>query len=380
MVLFFSFTLFLYAVLIVFLLLGWEKVIITETPGKRSEELITILIPARNEAGNISFLLDDLQQLDDSLFEVIVIDDHSDDDTPDQVSRLMAGGFNKLRMIKLENGQGKKRALISGVEAAQGSLIVTVDADCRVGQRWLLGFRKLFSDPSVKLAFGAVRIHQDKNLWSSVQAIELASLIGSGAAFSGLGFPILCNGANLAYRKEIFLLVGGYSDNEHIPSGDDGFLMKKIRSRFPGSVRFVYDPENVVETKGVTFSEFVHQRIRWAGKWGSNNIQSMLTALLIFCVHLAYLGMVITFLLENNLILLTTVIAVKSFLEFNFLQKVMLFLRSKWNWPAFIFLQITYPFYVVIIGVLANLKSPVWKGRKIRPVDLEIDRVLRQNH
>ncbi len=292
----------------------------------------------------------------------------------------MVSEFKELRMIKLTNGQGKKQALTSGVEAARGSLIVTIDADCRVGGRWLQGFRQSFSDSSVKLAFGAVRIRQDNKFWSSIQAIELASLIGSGAAFNGLGFPMLCTGANLAYRRQIFFDVGGYSGNEHIPSGDDEFLMRKVQLVFPGSIRFVNDPRNIVETNGVTFSEFVDQRIRWAGKWSSNNVPSVLTALFIFFFHLTYLGMVTFGLLEKNLILLITVFALKSFLEFIFLRKVMFFLRSKWNWLAFIFLQITYSFYVVIIGVLANLKSPVWKGRKIRRVDLEINRVLRQNH
>lgn len=380
MVLFFTFVLLLYTVLIVALLTGWDKAVNAETSETRTDELITILVPARNEASNISFLLSDLQKLEDSSYEVVVIDDHSEDDTVGEVTRLMARGFKGLRMIKLTNGQGKKHALTFGVDAARGSLIVTTDADCRVSERWLESFRQSFSDSSVKLAFGAVRIHQDKKLWSSIQAIELASLVGSGAAFSGLGFPMLCSGANLAYRKQIFFEVGGYSGNDHIPSGDDEFLLRKIQLLFPGSIRFINHPRNLVETKGVTFNDFIHQRLRWAGKWGSNNVLSVLTALFIFLFHLTYLGIVTFGLIEKNLILLITVFALKSFLEFIYLRKVMFFLRSKWNWPSFIFLQITYSFYVVIIGVLANLKSPVWKGRKIRRVDPEINRVLRQNH
>ncbi|HEX5169195.1 MAG TPA: glycosyltransferase [Cyclobacteriaceae bacterium] len=376
-----GFIFFAYVLLIIFLLLGWDQVVLKTPPSSRCDETITVLIPVRNEEENIVKLLSDIQKQTDKSFEVIVIDDHSDDNTCQQVVAVIANGFENLRITRLTETFGKKSALTLGVEEAKGSLIVTTDADCRVDRLWLSGFRECFSDSSVLLAFGAVRIGAGGTLWTSMQAIELASLIGSGAGTLGLGFPTMCNGANLAYRKEAFLAVGGYSGNESIPSGDDEFLMRKIHSRFPGSIRFVASAENVVETNPVSFTSFIHQRIRWAGKWRLNSdVYTKLLALFVGFFHLSYLLALIMLMLRYNFILLLTVVTSKSFLEFVLLRKVMRFLNSPWSWSAFIILQFIYPFYVVSIGVLANLKSPIWKGRKIRRTGWQINPVLRQNH
>ena len=94
MVLFFTVVLLLYTILIVGLLIGWDKVANTATSGARTEEIITILVPARNEASNISSLLCDLQKLEDSSYEVIVIDDHSDDDS---------GGYKTFKIRNVPN-------------------------------------------------------------------------------------------------------------------------------------------------------------------------------------------------------------------------------------------------------------------------------------
>jgi biofilm PGA synthesis N-glycosyltransferase PgaC len=63
-----------------------------------------------------------------------------------------------------------------------------------------------------------------------------------------LGFLHLCNGANLAFTKDAFTATGGYDGNEHIASGDDEFLMRKIEAKYSNGIRFNNNPENVVTT------------------------------------------------------------------------------------------------------------------------------------
>src|SRR5690606_24407046 len=140
---------------------------------------------------------------------------------------------------------------------------------------------------------GGVRIRQDGNLFSALQAMEFASLIGSGAATLALGIPVMCNGANLAFRKEAFQQAGGYGDNNHVPTGDDVFLLRRIFSHDPRSVRFNAFPESVTETEPAsTLSEFVRQRIRWASKWNLHpKPDSALLAAFVFFVHLSIAGL-----------------------------------------------------------------------------------------
>jgi hypothetical protein len=297
------------------------------------------------------------------------------------VQGMMHKGFDKLKVVSLVNGAGKKKALELGVREAEGSIIVTTDADCRVTSKWVSTFRNVLSDESVKLAFGGVRIKQDGTLWTSIQAMELSSLIGTGVALSSWNKPIMCNGANLAYRKKDFLELNGYAGNHHIASGDDEFLLKKINDQYPRSVRFVSDPYNVVETEGVTLSGFVHQRVRWAGKWKNHKITlSTFLAFFIFTFHVACLAMIGWSIAAHNFIFMVGWVLVKLFLELIFLRKVMRFLNSGWNWRAFASLTMAYSFYAVFFGILSNLASPMWKGRKIHDLKFKIEPGLTQNH
>ena len=371
-----------YIVMMVLFIIGWNK--LKKKSSNKSQpnysELISVLIPARNEAANIHNLLKDLNKQDDLHFEVIVVNDHSDDNTCQVVEDLIAGGFNNLKVISIKNGAGKKKALELGVTEAEGTIIITTDADCRVSSGWVSAFRSILTDESVRLAFGGVRIGQDGKLWSSMQAMELASLIGTGASLSAWKEPIMCNGANLAYRKKDFLELNGYAGNYHIASGDDEFLLKKINHHYPGAVRFVFDPHNVVETKGVTLSEFIQQRVRWAGKWKNDKFTlSTFLALFIFVFHVSLLVMIAWSIVTHNFIFMSTWLTIKIFLEIIFLRKVMSFLQSAWSFRAFVSLTLAYSFYAVCFGVLSNLMSPRWKGRKIHNLKFEIDSGLIQN-
>lgn len=371
-----------YTIMMILFIIGWNKLTtkysIENDPNPG--ELISVLVPARNEATNIHNLLIDLSKQNDSNFEVIVINDHSDDNTNQVVKDIISGGFDNLKIVSLVNGAGKKKALELGVSEANGSIIVTTDADCRVSHRWVSTFRNALADDSVRLAFGGVRIRQIGTLWSSTQAMELASLIGSGASLSFWSKPIMCNGANLAYRKKDFLALNGYVGNHHIASGDDAFLLKKINHQHPGAIRFISDPHNVVETKGVTLSDFIQQRLRWAGKWKNDTITlSTFLALFIFTFHVTCLAMIGWSVAKHNFIFMVVWFAIKIFLEMIFLRKVMEFLRSSWSWRAFSLLTMAYSFYVVFFGIMSNLMSPRWKGRKIHHLKFKIESGLIQN-
>jgi glycosyltransferase involved in cell wall biosynthesis len=101
---------------------------------------ISVLVAARNEALNLPYLLRDLakQRYPKALLEVIIINDHSTDDTVFQIENLREELDFPVHIIHLEEFElrGKKNAIKIGVRQAQGELIVCTDADCRVGEFW----------------------------------------------------------------------------------------------------------------------------------------------------------------------------------------------------------------------------------------------------
>jgi biofilm PGA synthesis N-glycosyltransferase PgaC len=357
-----------YAVVVLLLLDGWQKAKEQHhVLNKDVLQFLSVVIPVRNEEEAIDRLLNDLvnQHYPKDKFEIIVVNDHSNDNTSQVVGKKIDNATN-LRIV-VNEGQGKKLAITTGVRLSKGEIIVTTDADCWVGTNWLQTISDSFYNEKIKMVFGPVKIQNENSFFSKLQAIEFSSLIGSGAATIMLEIPTMCNGANLAFRKDTFAEVDGYEGNTHIASGDDEFLMRKIFKKYPEGIRFNNSQESIVSTKPQrTLSEFIDQRIRWAGKWKfHNDLKSKLLAVYIFLFQLSVLILPVL-VMRGHLSPLTAVIflLVKAILELIFLRSVTSWLGVKWDWLSFIALQFIYPLYVLGIGLSSSFLKPIWKGRK----------------
>ncbi len=359
---------FLYTGLIIALMEGWRKATKqTEncsSPGSE-KAMVSVIVAARNEKAVIEHLLDDLTRQVYAPFEVIVIDDHSDDGMAAAIAEIVD---NDPRFTLLHGvGNGKKQAIAQGIEAAKGSIILTTDADCRVRPYWTSEMSRSFANKETQFVFGAVTM-QGEALFDAVQSIEFATLIATGAATASLGYPTMCNGANLAFRKEAFKEVNGYSGNRNIPSGDDEFLLRKIMDRYPDAVRFAGNSQSVVRTNpNNDIAQLFHQRIRWAGKWRhQTHFVPKALAIFIFCFHLSVLMLLPLALLSAISPLLAVALwCCKVFGELAFLRFSRGFLQVTWRWSAFVILQFLYSPYVIIIALLCNFRGFVWKGRKL---------------
>lgn len=346
--------------------MGWYKSAHKVVKLNEAKPFVSVVVAMRNEALTITHLLNDLQVQDYANFEVIIVDDHSDDGSLEAVKVWFNKNVSKsdfVRLIKNE-GAGKKAALTAAIQKAKGQLIMTTDADCQLPNSWISRTVGQFDDQT-HLLVGAVRM-KGKLFTDQLQQLEFASLIGSGAATLGWQMPTMANGANLAFRKSSFMVVGAYEGNSHIASGDDEFLMRKIHQRFPGSIFFNHNADTVVETHAHdSLRSFFHQRIRWASKWALHQSYfSKLLALLIFSFQLAFLlcpWLMLFGYLNINLGL--TLLLIKALAEWLFFIPVLNLLRLHFNLPAFIALQFIYPYYVVAIGLLANVVNYQWKGR-----------------
>lgn len=351
-----------YCFLLILLYIGWKKTSGSVTTSQ-SENFISVIVPVRNEEENIAGLFGSLKSQTYNNFEILLVDDHSEDATVEQARKI---SLANLSIIK-NSGSGKKQAITTGVSAAKGAIIATTDGDCIVSREWLQAINKTFQNPDVVFAFGGVSFPLSKSFFDNMQAIEFSSLIGTAAATANLHIPTMCNGANLCYRKNVFAEVRGYENNEHISSGDDEFLMRKIQSRYPTGIRFITERNAVVQSKPQPdIQSFFSQRVRWASKWRFNtSLFSKLLAVFIFLTHLSVIAS-FAFLVVSFVRSLAFLLIIKIVLEGFFLFGVSTFLRHRWNWPAFLVLQIIYPFYVIVVGAASAFIKISWKGRKIQ--------------
>ncbi len=365
----FSLILSFYILLLVVFLIGWVRIRRQVMPGRSPDPpAVSVVVAVRNEEDCINAVMSDLSGMAFSTerFEVIIVNDHSTDNTAD-IARQFMGGLPNWRLLELPLGlEGKKAALQMGIEHARFGIVATTDADCALSKNWLTCVSSYFESADTKMLVGAVKLVGDHSFFSRLQVMEFLSLVGSTASSVGLGHPMMCNGANLAFRKDMFTEVGGYDGNLGIASGDDEFLMRKIFSRYPDGIRFMNYYEAVVSTRVQnTVHDFFHQRLRWAGKWKHNTDHvTQLSAVLILVAQVAFLMLLIGNVVTPG-ITIGLVIA-KVSLEGIFIFWIGRFLVRRFDPLAFMTLQLIYPMYVAGVGLFSIFSTYAWKSRNYK--------------
>ncbi|TGE18347.1 glycosyltransferase [Hymenobacter elongatus] len=366
----------LYAVVMIRFRRAWLRLPtppLPPSPTATDGPLFSVLIAARNEALTLPNLLADVahQTLDTSRFEVIIVDDHSTDATPQLVAAAVAGSPLALRLVQLGQqpggGTGKKAALQAALLHARAPWVVCTDADCRFGPDWLSTYAAVVTtDAGARFISGPVLLTGPTTVLQTLMGLEFAGLIGVGAATIGLNAPTMCNGANLAYRRDAFAAVRGFAGNEHLASGDDEFLLHKLHAAFPGSIRFLKSPAALVSTAApATLGALLTQRVRWASKWRHyQHGASQKLALLVLGANVAlFLGLLAPLAWPALWPWALAAWASKLGADAWFLGPVLRFLgRRRWRrWVPL--LQLLYAPYALVTGVLGLRGRYTWKGR-----------------
>jgi cellulose synthase/poly-beta-1,6-N-acetylglucosamine synthase-like glycosyltransferase len=355
--------------LICFLAIWLKKETLKETSVPINQFFFSVIICVRNEEKNIGVLLQSLINQYFKNFEVLLIDDDSEDMTVEIASRFK--DKLALKIVKLEpeeRGEApKKSGITKAIGLAKHDLIFCTDGDCVLPNHILEKYANLFDQEDVMLISGPVTFKSKADtlmgkLWENIQIVEFASLVGSAAVSIFFGKPNMCSGANLAYRKSIFYEVGAFKGNEHLASGDDEFLMHKIFEKYPKGVKFAKSRDCIVETNASdNIASFYNQRKRWASKWSHyKTITPKLLAAFVFFVNFSTLYFAFQFSFK--------VLLLRIILEFAFLGTFLLFLK-KGKAVFFIpLVQIIYPFYVVFFGMLSIFinKTYYWKARELK--------------
>ncbi|HET9745445.1 MAG TPA: glycosyltransferase, partial [Chitinophagaceae bacterium] len=284
-----------YAILILFYRSGWNELKIFY-PGAQEPYLrISVIIAARNEEENIGKLLQSIgsQTYPKELLEVIVVDDHSSDNTAG-----IAGSFPFVKLIRLQYdniNSYKKKAIETGIAAASGDLVVVTDADCIVPPGWLKTLAACKETTRAVFIAAPVVIENKPTLLETFQALDFMVLQGITAASVQKRIHNMCNGANLAYERKAFFEVNGFAGIDHIASGDDMLLMQKISHHFPGHISYLLSKEAIVATNPAkTWKEFFNQRIRWASKATDYNDIKIFSALfLVYFFNCALLALLV---------------------------------------------------------------------------------------
>ena len=232
---------------------------------------LSVVICARNEAGNLRQNLPFVLEQQHPDFEVVVVDDDSSDDTP-AVLRHFKKKHAHLRVLRVapKTTPGKKHALAQGIAVAKHELLVFTDADCRPATpHWLDGLAGAFgisdapptqcTNPEILLGYAPYRPAPGLlNRWIRFETVQTAMQYLS---FARMGQPYMGVGRNLAWRKALFGRVGGFAAHADLPSGDDDLLVNA--AAHAGNTAICLFPSTFVYSEGEkTWRAWLRQKRR----------------------------------------------------------------------------------------------------------------------
>ncbi len=341
----------------------------TNSLESKNQLPFSIIIPARNESDNIIACLQSIlnSNYPKSLVDIIVIDDHSEDDTAKKASSLNMANIRVTPLAKhLDKpiNNYKKWAISVGLGLAKYEHILTLDADCTIGPNRLSSLNAIYQENQALCIAGPIQIQTNGSLLGDFQCLDNAGMM----AITNLGIKTqywhLANGANFSFTKTIYNQNKNKQDGQHLASGDDVFMIQSIAKNNASSIFFNNHPYGLVDTAAMTtIKDLISQRARWAAKNGQYK-QIKLNALMGFIWVLCFCILLCVCISPlYGLIALT----IKMMVDTIYLSLILPFFKISINSSRRLLLSAVHTVYVAIFGVL-SLVSPSfhWKGRKVK--------------
>jgi cellulose synthase/poly-beta-1,6-N-acetylglucosamine synthase-like glycosyltransferase len=364
-----------YAILIIAITIGWWRLKVFKTLGSLSDVKVSVIVAVRNEVKSIGNLLNSLlsQDYTQQLYEIIIVDDNSDDHTLRIVEEFVETQkiSDRVHLIKLpaNAGSGKKAALAYGIQQSGGELIVITDADCFAGKQWISTVASYYDKFRPTMILGPVRMTYDSNsLFGKFQSLEFLSLISSAAGSCNAGFPLLANGANIAFTRDAYDSCGGFTGSLQYPSGDDIFMMINIKNQFGAkTIRFLKSEEAIVYTPAtVKWTSFIQQRMRWVSKSRGYKDPSLIAvSILVFLTNVWLVTTAFVALFSPGILsLFLSLFLIKFLIDLPLMISYSRFQRGislLWLSPVLELLNAVYTFF---IGIAGNIWKYEWKGRR----------------
>ncbi|HQH18346.1 MAG TPA: glycosyltransferase [Bacteroidales bacterium] len=225
---------------------------------------ISVVICAKNEYTNLKKNLPLILEQDYPNFEVVVVNDCSEDD-----SNFLLKSFSKtyphLNVVTITKNinffKGKKFALAIGIKAAKNELLILTDADCiPKSNQWISEIQKYFSDKT-QIVLGYSGFEREKGLLNKIIRFDTIMSAIQYFSWAMAGKPYMGVGRNLAYNRELFFKVKGFSSHYHIPSGDDDLFINQVATKNNVAIEYSYESQTISPAKS-SYHEWVIQRKR----------------------------------------------------------------------------------------------------------------------
>ena len=330
-------------------------------PGIDKSIPISIIVASKNEEKKIKDLIDSLKELTyaKGLYEVIIIDDNSSDNTFDIALKAIEG-YSNFHIYKIQDKifQAKKGALAFGIGLASNPNIIITDADCIPMNNWLNYFSQKFNE-GFDFIFGITPFYMEKTPVNKTACFE--NLRNSLLTFSAAQFkmPYCASARSFGFKKSSFEKIKGYSNTVETLSGDDDLLLREaVKNNLKAGAIFNQGAFVYSESKK-TWKEYFLQRSRHTK-----------TSIYYLARHKFLLGL---WHIINLIILFSPILCILNiFYLFPFIVKIsvdavtVIFSQKKFGYRfklwEIIYLQIFYELILILNFINALLRKDSWKS------------------
>lgn len=370
MLIFMIATLFLFAIyagLLITFSFGFDR---NPKTASNATPSVTVIVSARNEAKNMPVLIKSLaaQRYPKKKTEIVLVDDRSDDETF-RIMKQAALKYPHFKILKIHAKPAgispKKNAIETAIRQSRGEIILTTDADARPGPDWINKIVETF-DPETGAVIGYAPYRTDKpygSFFHKLLALEYFSLASVSLSSVGMNYPTTCNGANFAYRREVFHSIGGFGETRRFLSGDDDLFLHRIRAKTRYRIRYSVHPEAAVPNNPPDhFKSFLWQRIRFSSKHLAYP-RSMVAALsFVYGLNVALLiGLIGSFFSLDILKFFLLILLLKSLFELPFLFRARRLLEKRKLLKYYPLAVFPHIIYVALLPLLGQIIKPRWK-------------------
>lgn len=325
---------------------------------------VSIIICAKNEAANLQKNLPFILNQHYTDFEVIIVDDGSDEPVT-MSSEINQGQANeRLIIINLskdeKTGLGKKYALQKGIEQAKNELILLTDADCRpASENWISEMASCVNEKH-KIVLGISPYRIESTLLNSLIEYETAQTAIQYIGFALLGNPYMSVGRNVLYDAALLKSKTWTNKELAIASGDDDLAIQSLATKENTTVCLSKDSYTISEPKK-TWKYFINQKLR---HYESGSLYKFSHKLLLSS-YLASKLLLYTLLI---VLLLFSHVNVTGFYLFYLIATTLIsynqnyFLQLNQRWYLAVISDILYCIFTITLGLISQLKpTKNWK-------------------
>lgn len=333
----------------------------TDTPS------VSVVICARNEASNLQKYLPHILAQNYPNFEVIVIDDASQDTTWDILNDFKKIYDEKLKVFRIENklSSGKKGALTFGIEQAKNDWLLLTDADCTpLSNNWILGMMRSRNNTQTQIVLGYAPYRAEKSLLNDFIRFETVWTATQYLSFALMGMPYMGVGRNVLYQRHLFFEAGGFEQHRDLASGDDDLFINQVATASNTCITIAPETFMVSDAKN-TLKTYIRQKKRHLSAGVRYRLKhQIMLGLVANSLFLVYILGFLLIVLNYSTIFVVTFLGIKITLSWWFYGKIVKKLQEKTLFYKILVLELAFLlFYALLVPLLllSDKKQPIWK-------------------